>query len=160
MAIDVRSDADIGRPASEVFAFLADGENMPRWMDVFETVRKASDGPVGQGTTYKYKMARRGRAESTFVWSEYEPDRKLAWHGPPVSAGPGSLEPNGDYVLEDRDGTTHVTMRMNPKTTGLMSLMSPLMARSMRKEAAGNMQRLKQVLETDQVDQPSAPSSA
>jgi uncharacterized protein YndB with AHSA1/START domain len=158
MAIDVQSDTDIARPASEVFAFLADGENMPRWMDVFETVRKASDGPIGRGTTYEYKMARRGKAESTFEWSEYDPNRKLAWHGPPVSAGAGSLEPSGDYVLEEHNGTTHVTMRMHPKTTGLLSLMSPLMARSMRKKAAENMQRLKDVLESEWAAEPAPPA--
>ena len=150
MAVDVQSDTEIRRPAGEVFAFLANGENMPRWMNVFETVKKSSEGPVGKGTTYDYKMARRGKAESTFEWSAYEPNSRLAWHGPPVSAGPGTLEPNGEYTLHEHDGATHVTMRMNPKTTGLMSLMSPLMARSMRKEAAKNMQRLKEVLETQQ----------
>ena len=150
MAVNVQSDTEIQRPAGEVFAFLANGENMPRWMDVFETVKKASDGPVGQGTTYEYKMARRGKAESTFEWSVYQPNTKLAWEGPPVAAGPGTLEPKGEYEITDHGDHTHVTMRMNPGTTGLMTLMGPLVARGMRKEAAGNMQRLKDVLEQRQ----------
>jgi uncharacterized protein YndB with AHSA1/START domain len=160
MAIDVQSDADIRRPASEVFTFLADGENMPRWMGIFETVKKVSEGPVGKGTTYHYRMARRGKAESDFEWSEYEPNRRLSWHGPPISTGPGSLEPSGEYLLTEHNGATHVTMRMHPKTTGLMSLMSPLMARSMRKEAAGNMQRLKEVLESEPGGQAAAAAPA
>jgi hypothetical protein len=94
-------------------------------------------------------MAARGKAQSTFVWSEFEPPRRLAWQGPPIPMGPGlgSLEPSGEYVLEEHDGATRVTMRMHPKTAGLMSIFSPLMNRSMRKEAAENVQRLKRTLE-------------
>jgi uncharacterized membrane protein len=148
MAIDVGESVEIRRPASEVFDYLAHGENMPRWMSIFEKVEPESSEPPHQGSKYRYKMSTRGKAESTFEWTEYQPARRLAWHGPPVSAGPGSLEPSGEYVLEEHDGATRVTMRMHPKTTGLMSLLSPLMARSMRKEATGNMARLKQTLES------------
>jgi hypothetical protein len=59
----------------------------------------------------------------------------------------GSLEPSGEYELEERNGATRMTMRMHPRTAGLMSLLSPLMSRSMRKEAAENVQRLKRTLE-------------
>ena len=147
MAIDVGESVEIRRPAAEVFDYLAHGENMPRWMNIFETVEQEPAGPPAKGTTYRYKMATRGKAESTFEWSEFEPAHRLAWHGPPVSTGPGSLEPSGEYELEERAGATTVTMRMRPKTTGLMSILSPLLNRSMRKEAAENVQRLKQTLE-------------
>ena len=147
MAIDVGENVEIRRPAAEVFDYLAHGENMPAWMNIFETVEQESAGPPAKGTTYRYKMSTRGKAESTFEWSEFEPTHRLTWHGPPVSTGPGSLEPSGEYELKEHDGATRVTMRMRPKTTGLMSLLSPLMNRSMRKEATENMQRLKQALE-------------
>ena len=148
MAIDVGESVEIHRPAGEIFDYLAHGENMPRWMSIFETVEPESGEPPHQGSKYHYKMSTRGKAESTFEWTDFEPARRLAWHGPPISSGPGSLEPAGEYVLEEHDGATRVTMRMHPKTTGLMSLLSPLMARSMRKEATSNMARLKQTLES------------
>src|SRR5207302_8075527 len=105
-------------------------ENRPRWMKLFETVEQESDGPPAKGTSYHYKMAARGKAESTFEWSEFEPNRKLAWEGPPIPMGPGlgSLEPSGEYTLEERDGATQVTMRMHPATTGLATLLGPLMS--------------------------------
>jgi uncharacterized protein YndB with AHSA1/START domain len=132
-----------------VFDYLAHGENMPHWMALFETVEQESAGPPAMGTVYRYKMAARGKAQSTFEWSEFEPGRRLAWEGPPIPMGPGlgSLEPSGEYELEERDGATRMTMRMHPRTAGLMSLLSPLMSRSMRKEAAENVQRLKRTLE-------------
>jgi uncharacterized protein YndB with AHSA1/START domain len=42
----------IRRPAEEVFAFLADFENIPIWNYAIEETRKASAGPVGVGTRY------------------------------------------------------------------------------------------------------------
>jgi uncharacterized membrane protein len=147
MAIDVGESVEIRRPATDVFDYLAHGENMPRWISVFEKVEQDSEGPPAKGTTYRYKMASRRKPESTFEWTEFEPGRKLAWEGPPISVGPGTLEPSGEYELSERDGATRVTMRMHPKTTGIATLLSPLMSRSMRKEAAENVQRLKETLE-------------
>ena len=37
----------IQRPAEEVFAFLADFENIPMWNYAIEETSKASAGPVG-----------------------------------------------------------------------------------------------------------------
>src|SRR2546421_4239479 len=79
MAIDVGQSVEIHRPAADVFDSLAHGENMPRWMSVFETVEQDSEGAPAKGTTYRYKMAARGKAESTFEWTQFEPGRKLAW---------------------------------------------------------------------------------
>jgi uncharacterized protein YndB with AHSA1/START domain len=42
----------IQRPAGQVFAFLADFENIPRWNYAIEDTSKISAGPVGVGTRY------------------------------------------------------------------------------------------------------------
>jgi uncharacterized membrane protein len=147
MAIDIEQRVQINRPAGEVFDYLAHAEHMPAWMREFEDVEQVGEGPPSLGTTYRYRMSTRAKTESTFEWSEFEPGRKLAWHGAKVSAGPGSIEPTGQWELDERDGTTELVMHIQPKTGGLMTLMSPLMARSIRKDAPANMQRLKQALE-------------
>jgi uncharacterized membrane protein len=147
MAIDVGESVEIRCPARDVFDYLAHGENMPRWISVFEKVEQDSEGPPAKGTIYRYRMASRRRPESTFEWTEFEPGRKLAWEGPAIAVGLGTLEPSGEYELSECDGATRVTMRMHPKTTGIATLLSPLMSRSMRKEAAENVQRLKETLE-------------
>jgi hypothetical protein len=43
----------IDRPAKEVFEFLADFENVPRWNYAIDRTRKTSPGPVTVGTTYR-----------------------------------------------------------------------------------------------------------
>jgi hypothetical protein len=42
----------IDRPVDEVFAFLSDFENIPKWNYYVLEVRQLSDNPVGVGTTY------------------------------------------------------------------------------------------------------------
>ena len=79
MAVDVRRRRRGGRPASEVFDYLADAQNMPRWMLHFAAVEKVGDGPIGPGTEFRY-LDKRG-TDSTFEWSVYRPARELAWHG-------------------------------------------------------------------------------
>ena len=42
----------IDRPIGEVFAFLSDFENIPKWNYYVLDVRQRSESPIGVGTTY------------------------------------------------------------------------------------------------------------
>jgi uncharacterized membrane protein len=150
MAIHIETELEIERPAGEVFEYLANGENLPRWMEEFAEVEKVSDGPVGKGTTYRYKMKR--GAASTFEWSEFEQGRKVAWEGPPVGAGMGKLEPRGSFEVEPWSGGAHVRGTLRPQARGFLKLLSPLMARSIRMGSARDFMRLKLILEGGQAD--------
>lgn len=144
MAREVRIATEIDRPTVEVFNFLADGENIPDWMGQFDSVVQISAGPIEKGTTYKYKM-RRG-PESTFEWSEYEPNRRLAWTGPPIEGTVGSLATDGFFTLEERNGSTHLTVTFRPELRGLKKLMRPLMRRALRRVYVGDFERLRNIL--------------
>jgi len=142
----IESETTIARPRSEVFAYIARGERLPGYVTEFERVRQTSPGEPGKGTEYSYKMAR-GQAEGTFEWTEFEPDTKLAWHGPPAKAGPGTMEPSGWWELSDRGGGTGVRLAMTPTPGGLFKVIAPLMARGMRKGNEKALRRLKERLE-------------
>jgi hypothetical protein len=43
---------DISRPPAEVFAFVAEPHNMPRWYDAVDHVAKTTNGPSGPGARY------------------------------------------------------------------------------------------------------------
>ena len=85
------AEVEIDRPASEVFDYLADGEKMPRWMKEFTAVEKVGDGPIGQGTEFRYHDKR--GTDSTYELSEYQPPGRLAWHGAAVKMPGGSVVP-------------------------------------------------------------------
>ncbi len=145
MALDISREIEVGRPPGEVFDYLAHGENMPSWMDEFVEVRQLSEGPPARGTTYSYKMKR--GADSTFEWTQFEPSRKLAWHGPPAGSGLARVEPQGNWTLEPSGGGTLVRMTMNPELHGIMKLFGPVMARQIRKGSEDDFQRLKANIE-------------
>jgi uncharacterized membrane protein len=145
MARDVKIATEINRPAIEVFNFLADGENMPRWMEQIDSVVQTSSGGIEKGTTYMYKI-RRG-PESTFQWCEFEPNHRLAWTGPPIPGTVGSIATDGSYTLEERDGSTQVTVSVRPEMAGLKKLIRPMMRRSIRNVLVADFERLRGILE-------------
>ena len=89
--------------AGEVFDYLADGENMPRWMKDFTAWSRSATAPVGQGTEFRYHDKR--GTDSTFEWSEYQPPTRLAWHGAAVKMPGGSLEPTASTTSTSTTGT-------------------------------------------------------
>ena len=94
----------IRRPADEVFAFLADFENVPRWNYAIEKTKKASPGPVGVGTTYRQTRSIPGRSEEGFEVTVFEPGQRLAVRG---QIGP--FRARISYLLEAAAGGTRLT---------------------------------------------------
>ncbi len=56
--IEVTSEVAIARPAEDVFAFLADAENNPRWQRGMRSCRWTSDGPIDVGSTFPITVTR------------------------------------------------------------------------------------------------------
>ena len=143
--MDVRVDIEIDRPAQEVFDYLADGEKMPRWMKEFTSVEKISDGPIGEGTEFRYHDKR--GTDSTYELAEFQPPNRIAWHGATVKMPLGTVTPDGYYDIHEHDGHTHVEMHMQPRLNGLAKLMGPMMSMGMRRSSKGYAQLMKADLE-------------
>ena len=157
----VESEITVARPRAEVFAYIARGECLPEYVSDFAWVKQDSEGAPALGTSYSYKMAR--GAQGTFEWTEFQPPSRLAWHGPPAKAGPGSMEPAGRWELTDAGAGTRVKLVMAPKPIGLFKLMAPLMSRSMSKGNDKALSLLKSKLESADDAPPAAdaaPSAA
>lgn len=147
MAIHTEAEITINRPRNEVFEFLTQGERLPEYIDDFETVTHEEPGEPGRGHVYSYKMKR--GAEGTFEWKEFQPHDKLAWSGPRVKQGPGSMRPVGHWQLSDEGSGTHVKLVMEPEPGGLFKLMAPLMKMQMTKGNDGALHNLKRILESN-----------
>lgn len=149
--MQVEAEITIARPLRDVFEYIARAEYLPQYVTDFASVTQVSEGEPGVGTRYSYKMSR--GAEGMFEWTRFEPDSHLAWRGPAVKAGPGSMEPAGWWDLSPTaDGTT-VKLVMAPTPGGLFKLLAPLMAAGMRRGNADALERLKQRLEGRPVSQ-------
>jgi uncharacterized protein YndB with AHSA1/START domain len=133
---------EIRRSPSEVFAFLAEGENDRRWRTGVLDVRRKS----GQGRGAIYEQGVKGpfgrRVPADYEITEYESDRRIGFR---AIAGP--IRPEGSYELTPAgSGGTRVTFALHCSPRGLAKLMSPMVAKTMRSEVA-QLDRLRSVLE-------------
>jgi uncharacterized membrane protein len=146
--MQVESEITVNRPSQEVFDYIARAEYLPEYVSDFESVQQTSEGEPGLGTQYSYKMAR--GAQGTFEWARFESPSHLAWKGPPVKMGPGTMQPSGWWDLADEGGSTRVKLVMAPVPGGLFKLLAPLMGAGMRKGNDAALERLKTCLEQDE----------
>lgn len=133
----------IERPPAEVFEFLADFENVPRWNYAIESTRKTSDGPVRVGTTYRQVRTIPSRSEESLEVTELEPDRRLA-----VRGDLGPLHGTLTYELEETGGATRLVNTADLEAQGVMRLAAPLAAGRVREAVAANLGELKRLLES------------
>jgi uncharacterized protein YndB with AHSA1/START domain len=136
-------EVTIRRPVEEVFAFLADGENNPRWRAAVTDISLVA-GDAGQvGAAYRQGMrGPGGRIPADYRITIAQPGEALAFT---VTAGP--VRPEGRYDFETVPEGTRVRFRLSCQLRGLARLLAPMVARQMPKEIA-SLTELKRVLES------------
>src|SRR4029077_10269492 len=87
----------IDRPIEEVFAFLADGENDPKFSSRVIEIAKTTDGPAGVGTVYASTVKDAGvKTKREFKLTEFDPPTRIRWKE--LSKAP-VVVPEGGYDL-------------------------------------------------------------
>ncbi len=142
--IDLETTVEIARPVEEVFAFVADQTNAPRWQDGLHEVRRLTDGPLGVGTEHEFVRTFAGRrfaSRNRFV--AFQPDRHVAFEIPS-----GWITGHASYHTEPTSsGNTVLTSRMQFHVRGPQALLEPVLARLLAKDARRSDARLKHMLE-------------
>ncbi len=132
----------VNKPRSEVFAFVADHENDPKWRPGVLDIQRAS----GEGHGAVYRQGVKGpmgrRIPADFEVTAYEASSHIAFR---TLGGP--VQPEGSYTFEDADGGTRITFSLSAALRGPQKLMAPMVARSMRAQVDA-LQNLKRVLES------------
>ena len=132
----------IDRPARDVFAFLADLENVPRWNYAITETRKTKSGDVGVGTTYEQTRSTPAPSREQLTITEFEPDRHITVVGT-LARFPARLE----YTMEERDGRTRLSNTVDLRLTGAVRLLGGIAAGRIRSTVAKNLDTLKELLE-------------
>lgn len=132
----------IDRPREEVFAFLADLENLPRWNYAISETRRVTAGPVRVGSRYHQVRTVPEYREETLEVVELEEGERLTVMGT-LNTLPSRL----GYVLRSARGTTVLTNEVELSVPGPLSLLSPIATRRFRSAVAANLEVLKQILE-------------
>ena len=142
--IDIATSVEIERPVQEVFAFVADQTNAPKWQTDLHEVRRLTDGPIGVGSEHEFVRTFAGRRLSSrnrFV--AFEPGRYVKFEIPS-----GWISGTASYRTEvSRSAGTVLTSRMEFRVRGPLSLLEPVLSRILARDSRRDEQRLKALLE-------------
>ena len=133
----------IDRTAREVFDYLADGTHNSEWRAGVLDIERTT-ASTGEGAAYRQVLAGPGgrRIDGDYRITVFNPPRRLEFL---VTAGPA--RPAGVFELTDgTDRATVVRFALDLRPAGFMKLMTPMIARQMRREVA-QLETLKKVLE-------------
>jgi carbon monoxide dehydrogenase subunit G len=132
----------IDRPREEVFAFLSDLENLPRWNYAIQQTRKVTPGPLAVGTRYHQVRTVPTRQEESLEVVDLEHGRRLIVEGT-LSMLPARLE----YDLVPQGGGTVVTNTVELDVPPPLVLVSLVATRRIKPAVAENLAVLKTILE-------------
>jgi uncharacterized protein YndB with AHSA1/START domain len=146
----VEAEADIRRPAEQVFDYVSDPANEPGWNIRMKRVEKLTGGPVGVGARYRMEFTQGPAAISECV--RYE--RPGFWEHVGGSKIIGSVF--SGRVVPQGDGS-YLLLRMQIRPRGPLQLALPLVRRRMQRELARDVGMIKARLEGAALTSPAHP---
>lgn len=137
------NEITISRPPEDVYAFLADGLNNPKWRSGVQVISLKSGVAGAVGSVYRQTLTGPGGRpiDGDYEITAAEPGRLLGFQ---VVAGPA--RPTGAYQLSPSGDGTMVRFTLDLQPKGLMKVFGPLVQRTMETEVS-QLAQLKDVLE-------------
>jgi uncharacterized membrane protein len=136
------SEIVINSPREDVFAFLADPENDPRWRSGVLDLKRVSGSGIGARYTQGVKGPGGRRIPADIEITELIPGKTIAFQ---TVAGP--VRPRGRYQLDTADGGTRVRFELESDVKGVKRLLGPMVQKTMNSEVC-QLVSLKRVIET------------
>lgn len=135
---------EIARARDEVFDFVTEPANYPRWQPSLVEVRPHSRGKLQVGSEATEVRRFMGReVETTWTCVEHEPHTRSA-----IECEDGPVPFRGTFVLEALGRRTRFTWIV--ETRGVAArLGGPLVGRTTQRELEQNSSRLKELLERE-----------
>lgn len=139
--LEFSNKLEIRRPIAEIFQFLSNFENMPKWNYFVVNVKKISDGPVGINTAFRQK---RKTDSQEYKIVEYEPKKRVA-----IEFQPPSVKLTMRFMLQTSHNDNDTVVVDEWKfDTGIPALFARIGATNVKAAVAENLEKLKQLLET------------
>ena len=133
----------INRPVEEVFDFVADERNEPRYNPRMLRAEKLSPGPIGLGSRFRAVMQSRPRpVEMTIENTGYERTRRLA-----STTRLSTIDIQGTLTFDPIRGGTRMQWSWHIRPRGLLKLLTPVVARIGARQEKAIWTSLKRVLE-------------
>ncbi|MBT8199094.1 MAG: SRPBCC family protein [Acidimicrobiia bacterium] len=142
--IEMSSTVEIHRPAEEVFAFVSDMENNPRWQKGMKSCRWTSQPPIGVGSTYAQVAGFLGREiETAFEVVEFEPGERIR-----ITSTKGTFPLDITRNVEAvSSGSCRVRAVIKGEPGGLLGVLAPVTKPLANRSIQKDYRRLKELLE-------------
>jgi uncharacterized protein YndB with AHSA1/START domain len=145
--LKVENSVVIDKPVEQVWSFLTDLENTPKWdIGVLET-RQTSAGPAGLGTTFENSGPFLGQENSVreYKVTEFEPNKKVTVTL--MTPAKQIHRAEVSYIFEPAKTGTRLTFRGGVELAGLFKLMQPILVQRAKRDGQGDLANLKRLLE-------------
>jgi carbon monoxide dehydrogenase subunit G len=130
----------IKAPIGEVFDYLADARNEPKWLPGAAGIELTSGEPIALGSSFVGSYARAGTVRIAITG--FDRPHALTFHG----EAKGLSFDDAIQLAETADGTElRAVMRTQPK--GVFRLAAPLMGRVISKQFQADWDRLREAIE-------------
>jgi uncharacterized protein YndB with AHSA1/START domain len=135
----------INRPVEQVFDFVADERNEPRFNPKMLTVEKVTPGPVGKGTRFRTQVkARQRTAEMSVEFTAYDRPRRLT-----SVSKLSNMEIEGTLTFDPVPEGTRMRWSWDLAPRGILRLATPVIGLIGRREERTIWTSLKHLLERD-----------
>ncbi|MCX4234944.1 MULTISPECIES: SRPBCC family protein [Streptomyces] len=147
MGTQFEATVDIDRPIDEVFAFLADGTNDPKFSPRVQRIEKKPDGPTAVGTVFRSTVKDAGmKTGREFEITELVAPGRIRWSERSRNLITAT---DGGYDLEPTPGGgTRVRIFNVLEGHGIGTLLLPLAGGAARKDAPAFGRRIKAAVES------------
>jgi hypothetical protein len=143
----VKVSVDIARSPADVFAFAGDYRNDPAWRTgVVEMMVEGGTSPV-VGAKTRETMRLLGRSAATVAEITELAEARTSFRS---ISGPVLCEGSRTFVRSSSGTRMTYSLTLHPQ--GLLRLVEPLLAAILRRRVAGDMRRLKRMLEVKQAE--------
>lgn len=133
----------VDKPIKDVFAFVANLNNMSKWNSAVVSLQQITPGDVGMGTKFKSVGEMMGRRiEGEVQITAYEPDTKTGFQ---MNAGP--MQMNVTITFKTVGTGTKISLNAQGNPAGFFKLAEGVMAGRVKSMMEENLARLKSSLE-------------
>jgi hypothetical protein len=126
----VEGEVTIRRPVEEVFDFVADERNEPRFNRRMRRAELVSEGPIGLGTCFVAEMSKKGRPfEMLIEFTDYDRPRRIgsvthmSW-----------MDTSGAVSFDTVPEGTRMCWSWDLQPKGVLKLLTPILAEIGRRQ--------------------------
>ncbi|WP_347548851.1 SRPBCC family protein [Pseudalkalibacillus hwajinpoensis] len=141
--IQVRVSISIERPPEEVFRYLSNFENNPKWQSGMIDATFTSRGDLREGSTYDQVATFLGKEiRTTFVVTLYKPYDRIQ-----IKSVKSTFPITVTREVDLTDNGSLVTAIVEGEPGGLFNILKPLLQKMVQRSVTKDYENLKQILE-------------